>query len=259
MPHPPLTVRPVNKSIGETARKRVKAPEKWKRRLRAPSGKGQRLIVAHIGSDTGFLQNSALVFVSKKTGDYHEDMNAACFEKWFENVLQHIEPNSVVVLDNASYHSRLVARIPTMSDKKAVLQNWLREKSIPYGDIVKMELMTIIRQHRGTYRQHVIDKMARVHGITVLRLPPYHCELNPIELIWAQIKGYVGRENVTFKISDVQRLLQASLDNIHSTDWKNAISHVIKVEADMWRLDVVEPVIIHLGSNDSDSSAESME
>ncbi|XP_072389313.1 uncharacterized protein [Diabrotica undecimpunctata] len=55
--------------------------------LQAPSGKGQRLIVAHIGSDTGFLQNSALVFVSKKTGDYHEDMDAACFEKWFENVL----------------------------------------------------------------------------------------------------------------------------------------------------------------------------
>ncbi|XP_072380686.1 uncharacterized protein [Diabrotica undecimpunctata] len=67
------------------------------------------------------------------------------------------------------------------------------------------------------------------------------------------MKVYVARENVTFKISDVQRLLQASLDNIHSTDWKNAISHVIKVEADMRRLDamvdnVVEPVIIHLGS-----------
>ncbi|XP_072392426.1 uncharacterized protein [Diabrotica undecimpunctata] len=208
------------------------------------------------------LQNSALVFVSKKTGDYHEDMDAACFEKWFENVLQHIEPNSVVVLDNASYHSRLVERIPTMSDRKAVLQNWLREKSIQYGeDMVRMELMTIIRQYRGTYRQHVIDTMARLHGITVLRLPPYHSELNPIELISAQMKGYVARENVTFKISHVQRLLQASLDNIHSTDWTNAISHVIKVEADMWRLDatvdnVIEPVIIHLGSNDSDSSAD---
>ncbi|XP_072392227.1 uncharacterized protein [Diabrotica undecimpunctata] len=237
--------------------------------LRAPSGKGQRLIVAHIGSDTGFLQNSALIFVSKKTGDYHEDMDATCFERWFENVLQRIEPNSVVVLDNASYHSRLVERIPNMSDRKAVLQNWLKEKSIPYGeDMVKMELMNIIRQHRSTYRQYAVDTMARLHGITVLRLPPYHCELNPIELIWAQMKGYVARENVTFKIIDVQSLLQASLDNIHSTDWSNAISHVIKVEDDMWRLDgmvdtVIEPVTIQLGSNDSDSStdssAESME
>ncbi|XP_050515028.1 uncharacterized protein LOC126890217 [Diabrotica virgifera virgifera] len=233
--------------------------------LRAPSGKGQRLIVAHIGSDTGFLENNALVFISKKTGDYHEDMDAVCFERWFENVLQHLEPNSVVVLDNAPYHSRLVERIPTMSDKKAVLQHWLREKSIPYGeDMVKLELIGIIKQHRGTYRQHAVDTMARLHGITILRLPPYHCELNPIELIWAQMKGYVARENVTYKISDVQRLLQASLDSINSTDWKNAISHVIKVEDDMWRLDgmvdnVIEPVIIQLGSNDSDSSAESME
>ncbi|XP_072401042.1 uncharacterized protein [Diabrotica undecimpunctata] len=196
-------------------------------------------------------------------------MDATCFERWFENVLQRIEPNSVVVLDNASYHSRLVERIPNMSDSKAVLQNWLKEKSIPYGeDMVKMELMNIIRQHRSTYRQYAVDTMARLHGITVLRLPPYHCELNPIELIWAQMKGYVARENVTFKIIDVQSLLQASLDNIHSTDWSNAISHVIKVEDDMWRLDgmvdtVIEPVTIQLGSNDSDSStdssAESME
>ncbi|XP_050497356.1 uncharacterized protein LOC126878591 [Diabrotica virgifera virgifera] len=156
--------------------------------LRAPPGKVQRLIAAHIGSDTGFLENSALVFISKKTGDYHEDMDAVCFERWFENVLQHLEPNSVVVLDNASYHSRLVERIPTMSDKKAVLQHWLREESIPYGeDMVKGELIGIIRQHRGKYRQYAVDTMSRLHGITILRLPPYHCELNPIELIWAQI------------------------------------------------------------------------
>ncbi|CAK1585278.1 unnamed protein product [Parnassius mnemosyne] len=32
--------------------------------------------------------------------------------------------------------------------------------------------------------------MAAECGVTVLRLPPYHCELNPIELIWAQAKGY---------------------------------------------------------------------
>ncbi|KAJ8983152.1 hypothetical protein NQ317_016251 [Molorchus minor] len=30
--------------------------------------------------------------------------------------------------------------------------------------------------------------MAKARDVTILRLPPYHCELNPIELIWAQKK-----------------------------------------------------------------------
>ncbi|CAH2012435.1 unnamed protein product, partial [Acanthoscelides obtectus] len=45
--------------------------------LRGPSGKGQRLIVTHIGSDSGFLEE----------GDYHDEMNASCFESWFQGVL----------------------------------------------------------------------------------------------------------------------------------------------------------------------------
>ena len=46
--------------------------------------------------------------------------------------------------------------------------------------------------------------MAKKHGIILLRLPPYHCELNPIKLIWAQIKGYLARNNTAFKIKDVR-------------------------------------------------------
>ena len=34
----------------------------------------------------------------------------------------------------------------------------------------------------------VIDEIARACGHEVLRLPPYHCTLNPIELVWAQLK-----------------------------------------------------------------------
>lgn len=30
---------------------------------------------------------------------------------------------------------------------------------------------------------YVIDELAKSYNYTVLRLPPYHCELNPIEVI----------------------------------------------------------------------------
>ncbi|CAF4888993.1 unnamed protein product [Pieris macdunnoughi] len=44
-----------------------------------PTSKGNRIIVLHIGSDRGFVSDSALVFECKGTGDYHESMNANTF------------------------------------------------------------------------------------------------------------------------------------------------------------------------------------
>jgi hypothetical protein len=35
------------------------------------------------------------------------------------------------------------------------------------------------------------DTIANLHGHEVLRTPVRHYELNPIELIWAQVKGFV--------------------------------------------------------------------
>ncbi|KAM7287678.1 uncharacterized protein ISCGN_031369 [Ixodes scapularis] len=75
--------------------------------LKNPSGKGERFIVVHAGSNEGFVDDAAEVFRAKKgNGDYHEEMNGARFEKWFtEKLLQNLRPNSVIVMDNASYHS----------------------------------------------------------------------------------------------------------------------------------------------------------
>jgi transposase len=38
-------------------------------------------------------------------------------------------------------------------------------------------------------KKYNIDEIAKASKKTVLRLPPYHCEFNPNELIWGQIKG----------------------------------------------------------------------
>ena len=39
--------------------------------------------------------------------DYHSNMSADKFEKWFaEQLLPNIEPHSVIIMDNPSCHSR---------------------------------------------------------------------------------------------------------------------------------------------------------
>ena len=48
----------------------------------------------------------------------------------------------------------------------------------------------------GDYHDAVyaVDKLAKTAGHEVLHLPPYHCELNPIELAWVQVQGYVMKK-----------------------------------------------------------------
>lgn len=43
-------------------------------------GKKKRLIITHIGSTEGFLDSGLLSIKSKKTGEYHEDMDGLVFK-----------------------------------------------------------------------------------------------------------------------------------------------------------------------------------
>ncbi|GFQ77993.1 hypothetical protein TNCT_632911, partial [Trichonephila clavata] len=44
--------------------------------LTAPKGKGRRLI----GSNEGFVRDAADIFIGKKSGDYHEEMDGNHFK-----------------------------------------------------------------------------------------------------------------------------------------------------------------------------------
>ena len=51
------------------------------------------------------------------------------FKEWFSDVLvPKIMPGSLIVMDNASYHSRRVEALPVQSWSKAKLMEWLDEK-----------------------------------------------------------------------------------------------------------------------------------
>lgn len=158
------------------------------------------------------------------------------FNYRFENILNKIEEGSVVVLDNAPYHSRQVERIPNMSWRKADIQEWLQQKQIEFEENeIKAQLLQ--KNNKNRYTAKVVDEMAANKNIILLRLPPYHCELNPIELIWAQVKSYVGRRNKTFKMAEIKQLLKESLSKIDASSWCKAIDHVIKEEDKMMTLD----------------------
>ncbi|XP_026725848.1 uncharacterized protein LOC113492543 isoform X2 [Trichoplusia ni] len=180
-----------------------------------PTSKGRRLIVVHIGNENGFVEGVDEVFESKNTGDYPESMDANRFEQWFENILPKLGEHAVVVLDNAPYHSRRQEKTPTTAWSKTSIQEWLRNKELSYDEKdVKSELLEIVNNVKPNNQRYAVDELAKNFKVEVLRLPPYHFELNPIELVWADIKGHVARNNTTFKFEDVKKLLQEGIQRI---------------------------------------------
>ncbi|XP_029671493.1 uncharacterized protein LOC115240469 [Formica exsecta] len=191
-------------------------------------------------------------------------MNGDTFHEWFKNILPSLDDNAVIVMDNAPYHSVKLEKLPNTSWKKAEIIQWLENKGNEISEsMVKVELLQIVAQQKNKFDKYVVDEMAKEDNKTILRLPPYHCELNPIEIVWSMVKGYVKSKNNTFKIQDVKLLLEQGVDRVTAEHWTNFIKHVTNEEKKMWEIDHItdkmidgiSPLIINVtGKTDSETS-----
>ncbi|KAF8788044.1 Protein FAM243A like protein [Argiope bruennichi] len=162
-------------------------------------------------------------------------MNGDHFEKWLESVL--LRKNSVIVMNNASYHSVKMEKILTTSWTKKSIQEWLSQKYISWDkDMIKIELLQKVSEVKHFYVIYRIETIVEKYGHTILRLPPYHRELNPIEMICSQIKGHVARENKTFKLNDVKKIITQGIQRVTIDNWKKCINHVTTKEKECGKL-----------------------
>lgn len=207
--------------------------------IQKPTGKGERLIIMNAITQDGWVPEAKVVFKStRKTGDYHGQMNGDRFQKWFvEKLLPPIPKASLIVMDNASYHNVLAdysAPIPTCS--KAKIRSWLESNKIPCkDDCLKVELIEILRKiaPEPTY---VIDEIARQHGHEVIRTPPYHPELQPIEMCWGILKNEVAR-HCDFTLENLKRQLEDAFEKITAETCQRIIKKVRSVEERFWEED----------------------
>lgn len=229
-------------------------------KLDTPSSRGKRIIILHCGSKEGWVHGAAYISsknVKDSSLDYHEDMNGTNFEDWFEKTLiPRLPESSVIVLDNAPYHSRTVKTIPKSTSTKETIQKFLIENDIYFEDkYTKTELLDCIKAFE-VRREYVIDTIAKRKGHDVLRLPPYYCIFNPIELIWAQLKQNVRRKNQHPRMSaNVVHLIQQEIEAISAEAWSNAVQHVIKEENKYRDIFTAHPQLI-ISINGADETDE---
>ena len=228
----------------------------WK----VPSGKGSRLIVLHAGGGEGWVEGADLVFLSKtNSADYHDEMNSEHYIEWLmEQLLPTLQGPSVIVLDNVSYHNKQKDKAPTTKDRKADIKKWLDEHNITYSETdIKKTLLDLVKQHRPL-PLCLTDEVIHTMGHTVLRLPVAHCELKPIELAWASVKGYVAKHNKNFTMTETKQLTIDGFRHTTTDMWRSFCRHVVDVENEYWEKDgVIEDMVEEVTIDTTEDSDES--
>ena len=164
--------------------------------------------------------------------DYHDSMDGESYKCYFEkSICQNIPKHSVIVLDNAPYHSKNMENYPTGKWRKQQFVDWFTEKNITFPDkALRAELWTLVKSEREKFPDKVMETVAEEYGHEILRLPPYHCELNPIELAWAAEKNYVAGENKDMSLDSVEKLFRKKREELPEDFWRKCVEHVKKIE-----------------------------
>ncbi|KAL4153697.1 hypothetical protein QTP88_001530 [Uroleucon formosanum] len=233
--------------------------------IKVPTGKGGRIIICHAGSSAfGFVKGAKLIFLCKSGANinYHTQMNSTIFKKWFIEMMQNLEEPCVIVMDNCPYHSVQVQNYPKSNDTKATFQIWLKENGVEFNSFETLsELRERVKHLKPKDKRYELDEIALQMGHEVIRLPPYHCQYNPIELIWAQVKGEIANKNNSFKITDVEDLANIAIENVTVDNWKRCVDHCERLQNEDYikegfRDQILEPIILTINPEDSSESED---
>jgi transposase len=208
--------------------------------IQKPTGKGERLIIINAITKDGWVPGAKLIFKSsRKTGDYHGQMNQEMFTKWFrERLLPNIPAGSLIIMDNAAYHNTLSPlSAPTPTCKKEKIRSWLEGNGLPLSnDCLKAEMIEILAKISPT-PTYALDEIAADQGHEVLRTPPYHPELQPIETCWAVVKNQIAR-SCDFTMANLMVQLESAFDSVTAKTCSGLVRKIRDVEDKFWAEDV---------------------
>lgn len=118
-------------------------------------------------------------------------------------------------------------------------------------------------------KTYVIDELIHTNGHLVLRLPPYNCQYNPIELAWGFLKTYYNKHipsSTGSKIEKVKQMWLKAIDNFTPQMWSNSVRHCEQLILEDWKklmgnapIQDLPPFIIQLADSDDESELSELE
>ena len=158
------------------------------------------------------------IFQSQKSsGNYHQNFNGTNFVHWFKTqLLLNLSQPSLICLDNAKYHRTKPATTPNRYELiKTELQQVLTASGIPFA--AKDTTATLRKRLKSYLVEPEVIQSQRSFSSQSSRVtrccttPPCHCDLQPIEMLWSQVKGEVRRQyDLSTTMVIVKQRLEAS-------------------------------------------------
>jgi transposase len=85
---------------------------------------------------------------------------------------------------------------------------------------------------------YALDEIAEERGHEVLRTPPYHPELQPIETCWGVVKNQIARR-CDFTMANLVAQLENAFSSVTAQTCSGLIKKVRKVEDRFWTEDML--------------------
>jgi transposase len=152
--------------------------------------------------------------------------------------------------------------VPSNRNNKTQIIDWLNNNNILFPEnALKVELLNLVKLHSPP-KSYSVDEIIRNAGHIPLRLPPYHCDFNPIEMVWSQMKNYITTHNIDNNVQQCKTLIEESMKIITLDNWNNYVNHCEKLENDYWESDgIIESnienfVIDFRDDSDTDSDSD---
>lgn len=216
-------------------------------------------LIIHAASEIGFIHNALFIFESDVQSDVQH--NSEIYEHWLrEKLIPNLPPKSVVVVDEMSYNVTLIS-VPTSSSRRADMVTWLLQHNIPFEkEMYKPELHRLIKLNKNKFTVFKLDTLLAEYGHSVLRLPKYHADLNPLDQVWAAIiKEFVADRINTLIFSDLINVIKEKLNLIVKDEWFSIYKSIQETEKNYLLTELVideatEKVMSDVASDYSGSS-----
>lgn len=179
--------------------------------------------------------------VNKKKED-QGNVDAEVFLEYFRNcIIENLRKPSIIILDNAGYHKTYKTQpfVPNSACSIKVLKLFLRERGVKFKPFELKKVL--LEKAKAIYKRpkFQVEEIAEEKGHTVLFLPPYHPELNPIEMGWAQVKRFAARVAPYKKDVMCEIVLPQIFPKINEEVSKKLFDHV-KIKEETYKEDVIE-------------------
>jgi hypothetical protein len=118
------------------------------------------------------------------------------------------------------------------------IKEWLEYNKIYCrDDCLKPELVEVMKKI-ATEPIYAIDEIARSYGHEVIRTPPYHPELQPIETCWGVVKNHVARTS-DFTMNNLIEKLDIGYSKVTAKTCVEILAKVRKIEDEFWTEDLM--------------------